>query len=86
MKKTDYTFTSSYHKIVADTLTPVSVYLKLRDHFPGSLLLESSDIAAMEVLVMSSRWFLFKVKLQKQEAISRCNSVTVSSVSPFKRE
>lgn len=46
MKKTDYTFTSSYQKIVADTLTPVSVYLKLRDHFPGSLLLESSDYHA----------------------------------------
>lgn len=33
-------------KILADTLTPVSVYLKLRDHFPNSLLLESSDYHA----------------------------------------
>ena len=33
-------------KILADTLTPVSVYLKLRDHFPNTLLLESSDYHA----------------------------------------
>jgi anthranilate synthase component 1 len=30
-------------KILADTLTPVSVYLKFRDLFPNSVLLESSD-------------------------------------------
>lgn len=30
-------------KLLADTLTPVSVYLRLRDKFPNSLLLESSD-------------------------------------------
>ena len=30
-------------KILADTLTPVSVYLKFRDLFPKSILLESSD-------------------------------------------
>ena len=33
-------------KILADTLTPVSVYLRLRDKFPNSLLLESSDYHA----------------------------------------
>jgi len=33
-------------KIISDTLTPVSVYLKLRDKFPNSLLLESSDYHA----------------------------------------
>ena len=34
----------TYHKqILADTITPVSVYLKIRDKFPNSLLLESSD-------------------------------------------
>jgi anthranilate synthase component 1 len=37
----------TYHKkILADTITPVSVYLKLRDRFPNSLLLESSDYHA----------------------------------------
>ena len=35
-------------KILADTLTPVSVYLKLRDHFPNTLLLESSDYHASD--------------------------------------
>lgn len=35
-----------YKKILADTFTPVSVYLKLRDRFPQSILLESSDYHA----------------------------------------
>ena len=30
-------------KMLADTLTPVNIYLKLRDTFAGSILLESSD-------------------------------------------
>ena len=34
----------TYHKkILSDKLTPVSIYLKLRDRFANSLLLESSD-------------------------------------------
>lgn len=32
-----------YKQILADTITPVSVYLKIRDRFPNSILLESSD-------------------------------------------
>jgi len=32
-----------YKKILADLHTPVSIYNKVRDHFPNSLLLESSD-------------------------------------------
>ncbi|MCK7591470.1 anthranilate synthase component I family protein [Subsaxibacter sp. CAU 1640] len=35
-----------YKKIIADTLTPVSIYLKIRDRFPNSILLESSDYHA----------------------------------------
>ena len=35
-----------YKKILADTLTPVSIYLKIRDKFPNSILLESSDYHA----------------------------------------
>ena len=35
-----------YKKILADTITPVSVYLKIRDQFPNSILLESSDYRA----------------------------------------
>ncbi len=32
-----------YKKILSDTITPVSVYLKVRDRYPNSILLESSD-------------------------------------------
>ncbi|WP_270089352.1 anthranilate synthase component I family protein [Sphingobacterium sp. SYP-B4668] len=38
-----YTFKTNFKKILADTTTPVSIYLRLRDAFPNSLLLESSD-------------------------------------------
>lgn len=38
-----YHLTTYSKKVLADTLTPVSVYLRLRDKFPNSLLLESSD-------------------------------------------
>ena len=41
-----FTLQSKHKKILADTLTPVSVYLKIRDVFPHSLLLESSDYHA----------------------------------------
>ncbi len=34
---------TSHQALLADTITPVSVYLKLRDQFPYSCLLESSD-------------------------------------------
>ncbi len=37
-----------YRRILADTLTPVSVYLKIRDRFPNSILLESSDYHTSE--------------------------------------
>ena len=43
MKNKKYKLTSNYKKILADTITPVSIYLKLRDKFPNSILLESSD-------------------------------------------
>jgi len=36
-------FQSRYKKMLADTLTPVNLYLKLRDKFANSILLESSD-------------------------------------------
>lgn len=38
-----YSFKTNYKKILADTTTPVSIYLRLRDTFPNSLLLESSE-------------------------------------------
>ncbi|HYG21110.1 MAG TPA: anthranilate synthase component I family protein [Ohtaekwangia sp.] len=38
-----YTLTTHSKKLLADTITPVNIYLKLRDVFAGSILLESSD-------------------------------------------
>lgn len=38
-----YKLHTHYKKLLADTLTPVNIYLKLRDVFAGSILLESSD-------------------------------------------
>lgn len=40
--------TTNYKQILADTITPVSVYLKIRDRYPNSLLLESSDYHASD--------------------------------------
>lgn len=40
---TTYPIKTRYKKLLADTLTPVSIYLKLRDRFVNTLLLESSD-------------------------------------------
>ncbi|CCG53415.1 Anthranilate synthase component I [Flavobacterium indicum GPTSA100-9 = DSM 17447] len=44
----NYKLHSTTKKIVADTLTPVSIYLKIRDKFPNSILLESSDYHAKD--------------------------------------
>jgi anthranilate synthase component 1 len=41
MKK--YTIKTKTRQMLADTITPVSIYLRIRDVFPNSLLLESSD-------------------------------------------
>ena len=38
-----YKLQTKYKQILANTITPVSVYFKIRDQFPNSLLLESSD-------------------------------------------
>ncbi len=46
MKK--YKLKTTYKQQLADTLTPVSVYLKLRDIYPNSILLESSDYHASD--------------------------------------
>lgn len=41
MKK--FKIKTTARKLLADTITPVSIYLRIRDVFPNSLLLESSD-------------------------------------------
>ncbi|WDF55073.1 anthranilate synthase component I family protein [Mucilaginibacter sp. KACC 22063] len=46
MKK--HTIRTTFKKLLADTTTPVSIFLRLRDVFPNSLLLESSDYHSRE--------------------------------------
>ena len=43
-----FKITTTHKKLLADTTTPVSIYLRLRDVFPNSLLLESSDYHSRE--------------------------------------
>jgi anthranilate synthase component 1 len=38
-----YKLKIEHRRLLADTLTPVNIYLKLRDQFAGTILLESSD-------------------------------------------
>lgn len=38
-----FSFVTKHRKMLSDTFTPVGMYLQLRDKFPNSLLLESSD-------------------------------------------
>ena len=43
-----YKLHTQFKQILADTITPVSIYLKIRDKFPNSILLESSDYRGNE--------------------------------------
>ena len=43
-----YKLSTQYKKFLADTLSPVSLYLKLRDHFANTFMLESSDYHGQE--------------------------------------
>jgi len=43
-----YTFKTNIRRLLADTITPVNIYLKLRDVYAGSILLESSDYHSNE--------------------------------------
>ena len=43
-----YKFYTSHQRLLADTTTPVSIYLRLRDVFPNAVLLESSDYHSRE--------------------------------------
>ena len=46
MKK--ITIQTNYKKLLADVYTPVGIYLRLRDRFRDTILLESSDYHAGE--------------------------------------
>ena len=38
-----FNLNTNFKKILTDTITPVTVYYKIRDKFPNSILLESGD-------------------------------------------
>ena len=48
MAERRYKLKTYFKRILSDTLTPVSIYLKIRDKFPNSILLESSDYHASD--------------------------------------
>lgn len=48
MKKNIYTYHTNSKKVLGDMHTPVSIYLKVRDLYPQSVLMESSDYHAGE--------------------------------------
>lgn len=45
---TTYKLNTKYRRLLADTTTPVSIYLRMRDVYPNSILLESSDYHSRE--------------------------------------
>lgn len=71
-------------KLLADTLTPVNIYLKLRDVFAGSLLLESSDYHSHEnslSFICCEPLASFQVKNEKIEMRFPDGSKTIESIS-----
>jgi len=48
MIKEKYSIHTTFKKRLADTITPVSIYLRLRDVYPNTILLESSDYHSRE--------------------------------------
>ncbi|HMQ00543.1 MAG TPA: anthranilate synthase component I family protein, partial [Cyclobacteriaceae bacterium] len=67
-KHKTYTFKTQQRTLLADTITPVNIYLKLRDVFAGSILLESSDYHGHEnalSIICCQPLASFKVHQQK---------------------
>jgi anthranilate synthase component I len=48
MESTSIKIKTLFKKVLADTTTPVSIYLQIRDKFPNPILLESSDYHGQE--------------------------------------
>lgn len=74
-----------FKKMLADTVTPVSIYLKLRDKFPNSILLESSDYHGHE----NSMSFIcckpiasFKIENEKITELFPDGSKHVTEITP----
>ena len=80
-----YQLTTHYKQILADTITPVSVYLKVRDRFPNSILLESSDYRANDntfSYVCSSPIASIRVQNEKIHQIFPDGSSEVTKIGP----
>ena len=45
--KSAYQITTRHKRLLADTLTPVGIFMRLRGHYPHSVILESADYQAM---------------------------------------
>src|SRR5262245_25441580 len=67
-----YKINLHHKKLLADTLTPVNIYLKVRDVFAGSILLESSDYHSHEnslSMICCDPVASFKISGNKAESI-----------------
>lgn len=67
MKK--YKFNTHFTQILADTITPVSVYLKIRDKFPNSLLLEVVIITLVIIAFLISAAIRLRVLKSKTKLL-----------------
>ncbi|MFD1096658.1 anthranilate synthase component I family protein [Salegentibacter chungangensis] len=80
-----YKLNTTYKKLLADTITPVSVYLKLRDRYPNSLLLESSDYHASDnsfSYICCNPIASIKVQNEKVVEVFPDGSETSTSITP----
>ncbi|WP_301923802.1 anthranilate synthase component I family protein [Ferruginibacter sp.] len=81
---------STYKKLLADVFTPVGIYLRLRDRFRDTILLESSDFHAGEnsytfiginaiagIEISNASFLEFKMPGQPQEKIAITNPTDV---------
>ncbi len=72
--------TTSTHQMLADTITPVGIYLNLRDKFPGSVLLESSDYSSKEdSLSFIAFDTLAEIQVHNNQIITKKRNETTSS-------
>ena len=79
-----YKFRTHRKKIIADLITPVSVYQKIRDNFPNSILLESSDYGANDnsyAYICFNPTSTFKVNKNTVEIIYPDNQTETSKIN-----
>ena len=79
-----YKFKTYRKKIIADLITPVSVYQKIRDNFPNSILLESSDYGANDnsyAYICFNPTSTFKVNKNTVEIIYPDNQTETSQIN-----